>query len=130
VAAEILRVEEHDRALMGPKLLAKSEATSTNASVEASFEVRAVGAQIGWLETSVAAGAAEAVPNVELLLSSGFSEHGEQVHHQLRVFEVYEQGLLATWETPAELICVPRDKARSRKVTRWMQAYSAAVTGS
>jgi hypothetical protein len=108
LAAELFRVEDHDRALMGPKLLAKSEATSRNANVEASFEVRAVAAQIGWLETSMPAAAAEAVVCVELLLSSGFSEHDELIHHQLRVLEAYEHGLLATWEMPAELICVPR----------------------
>jgi hypothetical protein len=28
--------------------------------------------------------------------------------HQLKVFEVCEHGLLATWETPDALICVPR----------------------
>jgi hypothetical protein len=56
----------------------------------------------------MAAAAAEAVSNVELLLSSGLSEHDEVIHHQLRVFEAYEFGLLATWEMPAELICVPR----------------------
>jgi hypothetical protein len=52
--------------------------------------------------------AAEAVANVELLLSSGACEHDEPISHQLRVFEAYELGLLATWETPAAIICVPR----------------------
>ena len=93
---------------MAPKLLAKSKAMAGNASVEASFEVRAVAAQIGWLETCVPVAAAEAVANVELLLSSGFSEHDAPIHHQLRVFEAYELGLLASWETPAAIICVPR----------------------
>jgi hypothetical protein len=79
-----------------------------NASVEASFEIRAVAAQIGWLETCKPVAATAAVANVELFLSSGFSEHDEPIHHQLRVFEAYELGLLATWETPAAIICVPR----------------------
>jgi hypothetical protein len=60
---------------------------AANASAEAVFQVRAVA-------------------DVELLLSSDFSEHDESVHHQLRVFEAYELGLLATWETPDALICV------------------------
>jgi hypothetical protein len=93
---------------MAPKLLAKSKAIAGNASAEAVFEVRAVGAQIGWLETSIPMAAVEAVANVELFLSSGFSEHDEPVHHQLRGFEAYELGLLATWETPSAVICVPR----------------------
>ena len=108
LVADIVGVEEHDRALMAPKLLAKSKTMAGNASVEASFEVRAVAAQIGWLETSIPMAAAEAVANVELFLSSGLSEHDELIHHQLRVFEAYELGLFATWETPTAIICVPR----------------------
>jgi len=41
-----------------------------------------------------------------LLSSSGVSE--ESKHHGLRVFEAYELGLLATWETPTVITCVPR----------------------
>jgi hypothetical protein len=108
LVGDIVGVEDQDRALMAPKLLAKPRAMAGNASVEASFEVRAVSAQIGWLETCVPVAAAEAVANVELFLSSGFSAQDEPVHHQLRVFEAYELGLLATWETPAAIICVPR----------------------
>jgi hypothetical protein len=106
--AEIVRVEDHDRALMAPKLLAKSEAMEGNVSLEALFEVRAVAAQIGWLETCIPVAAAEAVADIELFLSSGFSEHDKPIRHQLRVFEAYEHGLLATWETPVAVICVPR----------------------
>jgi hypothetical protein len=95
--ADIVRVEDHDRALMAPKLLAKSKAMEGNVSIEALFEVRAVAAQIGWLETCIPVAAAGAVANIELFLSSGFSQHHELVHHQLRVFEVYELGLLAAW---------------------------------
>jgi hypothetical protein len=108
LVGDIVGVEHHDQALMAPKLLAKSKTMAGNASVEASFEVRAVAAQIGWLETCVPVAAAEAVANVELFLSSGLSEHDELIHHQLRVFEAYELGLLATWETPSAVICVPR----------------------
>jgi hypothetical protein len=30
-----------------------------------------------------------------------------ETRHQLRTFEAFERGLLATWETPEELVCVP-----------------------
>jgi hypothetical protein len=111
LVADIVDAEEHDRALMAPKLLAKSKAMAGNASAEAVFKVRAMAAQIGWLETSMPVAAAQAVANVELLLSSGVSQHHEPIHHQLRVFEAYELGLLATWETPSAVICVPRSIA-------------------
>ena len=84
--------------LMAPKLLSKARVMAENASAEAVFKVRAVAAQIGWLETCIPVVAAQAVTDIELFLSSGASE--ESIHHQLRVFEVYELGLLATWETP------------------------------
>jgi hypothetical protein len=104
----LLRVEDHDRMLMAPKLLAKSQAMSSNRSDEDVFRVRAVSAQIGWLETSMAEAAAKAVFNVELVLSAGASEGSVAIDNQLRIFESYEHGLLATWETPDALICVPR----------------------
>ena len=56
--------------------------------------------------------AAEAVSNVDLLLGAGTSEGSVAIDNQLKVFEAYERGLLATWETPAELICVPRAYCR------------------
>ena len=56
----------------------------------------------------MAEAAAQAVSNVELLLSTGASEDSVAIDNQLKVFESHERGLLATWETPAELICVPR----------------------
>jgi hypothetical protein len=108
LANELLGVEEQDRLLMAPKLHAKSQATSPSTPGSEVFRVRAVSSQIGWLETSLADVAAEAVSNVELLLVTGESEDTVAIHHQLQVFESYERGLLATWETPAELICVPR----------------------
>jgi hypothetical protein len=105
--AGLVRSAEHDNALMAPKLLSKARVMAENASAEAVFKVRAVAAQIGWLETCMPVVAAQAVTDVELLLSSGVSE--ESIHHQLRVFEAYELGLLATWETPTGVIlCVPR----------------------
>jgi len=110
VANELLGVEGHDRALMAPKLRAKAQAISANASDQEVFRVRAVSSQIGWLETSMADAAAQAVSNVELLLSAGASEGSVAIDHQLKIFESYERGLLATWETAAELICVQRIK--------------------
>jgi hypothetical protein len=105
IANELLGVDEHDELLMAPKLLAKSKVVSANASEV--FRVRAISAQIGWLETSMADTAAQAVANVELLLSSGAPEGSMAIDHQLKTFEAYECGLLATWETPDALICVP-----------------------
>jgi hypothetical protein len=54
--------------------------------------------------------AAQAVSNVELLLSAGVPEGSMAIDHQLKIFESHEYGLLATWETAAELICVQRIK--------------------
>jgi hypothetical protein len=107
-ASGLLGVDDHDRMLMAPKLLAKSRAMSANLWDEEIFKIRAVSAQIGWIETSMAEAAAQAVSNVELLLSTGTSEDSVSIDNQLRVFESYEHGLLATWETPDALICVPR----------------------
>jgi len=106
-ATQVLRVEEHDRALMAPKLMAKQRAIAVQSSPEEIFEVRAVAAQIGWLETSLPAAAAKAVSTIEDLLSAVHGEDSLAIYHQLNVFEVCEHGLLATWETPDALICVP-----------------------
>jgi hypothetical protein len=108
LAGELLGVDELDPFLMAPKLQAKSRAISAAALGSEVFRVRAVSSQIGWLETSLADVAAEAVSNVELLLATGASEVSAPIHHQLTVFEAFECGLLATWETPLGLICVPR----------------------
>jgi hypothetical protein len=107
-ANELLGVEEHYRILMAPKLLAKSKAMSANSSDEEVFRVRAVSSQIGWLETSLAEAAAQGISNVEALLGIGESEHSVAIDNQMKVFESYEHGLTATWETPDALICVPR----------------------
>jgi hypothetical protein len=108
LANELLGVDEQDRLLMAPNLRAKSDAMSASTSDGEIFRVRAVSSQIGWLETSMADAAAEAVFNMELLLGAGVSEASVAIDHQLKVFESHERGLLATWETPAELICVSR----------------------
>jgi hypothetical protein len=108
LANELLGVEEQDGLLMAPKLLAKSRAISATALDREGFRVRAVSAQVGWLETSMADVAAEAVSIVELLMITGASEASASIHHQSRIFEAFECGLLATWETPHGLICVPR----------------------
>jgi hypothetical protein len=108
MANELLGVEEHDHALISPKLLAKSRARSANLSDEEVFRVRAVSAQIGWLETSMVDAAAQAVADVELLLSTGVPERSMAIDHQLKIFGSYEHGLLATWEIGDALICVPR----------------------
>jgi hypothetical protein len=97
-----------DRALMVPKLTVKRDPTILDAGPDAAFEARAIAAQIGWLETSIAATAVDALCRIEILLSQGFSEMSKSIHHQLRIFEVFEAGLLATWETPTELVCLPR----------------------
>jgi hypothetical protein len=107
LVADIVGVEDHDKVLMAPKLLAKSHAIAEGTSVEAIFEARAVSAQIGWLETCLPVAAAQAVADIELFLSAGFAETDKQIYHQLKVFEAYEFGLLATWETPDVLICIP-----------------------
>jgi uncharacterized protein (DUF1501 family) len=108
VVWDIVGAEEHDRALMAPKLLAKSAALTGGVSAEGVFQVRAVAAQIGWLETSLPAAATHAVDAIDFHLTFGIPEDDELVRHHLRVFRAYELGLLATWETPAGIICVPR----------------------
>jgi hypothetical protein len=93
---------------MAPKLVSKQD---PSADQDAAFEVRAVAAQVGWLETSIPDATVEALCRVEVLLSQGLSEASEPVHHQLEIIEAYRHGLLATWETPDEMVCVPRSAA-------------------
>ncbi|XIA65743.1 hypothetical protein ACFIOY_05780 [Bradyrhizobium sp. TZ2] len=116
VIGDTVRSSDHDRLLMAPKLLSKARVMAENASVEAIFEVRSVAAQIGWLETCIPVVAAQAVTDVELLLSAGVSE--ETIHHQLNMFEAYELGLLATWETPEAIVCVAKRDPRESAVER------------
>jgi len=93
---------------MAPKLVVKQ---TPSADRDAAFEVRVLAAQVGWLETSIPDAAVEALCRIDVLLSQGLPEASEPVHHQLGIIEAYQHGLLATWETPAELICVPRTAA-------------------
>jgi hypothetical protein len=97
--AGLVRSAEHDNALMSPKLLSKARVTAESASADTGFQVRAVAAQIGWLETCIPVVAAQAVTDIKLLLSSGAP--AESIHHQLRVFEAYVLG------------CSPRGKRRT-----------------
>jgi hypothetical protein len=108
LANDVLRPDDHDRALMAPKLAAKRNPA---ADQDAAFEARVFAAQIGWLETSIPDATVEALCRVEVLLSEGLSEASELVHHQLGIIEAYQHGLLATWETPDEMVCVPRSAA-------------------
>ena len=105
LANDVLRPDEHDRALMAPKLVAKQ---NPSANPDAAFEARVFAAQIGWLETSIPDATVEALCRVEVLLFQGLPEASEPVHHQLEIIEAYQHGLLATWETPDEMVCVPR----------------------
>jgi hypothetical protein len=108
LANDALRPDEHDRALMAPKLVSKQD---PSANPDAAFEVRVFAAQIGWLETSIPDATVEALCRVEVLLSQGLSEASELVRHQLGIIEAFQHGLLATWETPNEMVCVPRSAA-------------------
>jgi hypothetical protein len=84
-------VDENDRILMAPKLLAKFQARSANLPDEEAFRVRAVSSQIGWLETSMADAAAQAVSSVELLLlTSSVSGDATAIDNRLKIFESYE----------------------------------------
>jgi hypothetical protein len=106
-ANRALRVEEHGLALMAPKLDFRARAVASLCRPESVFEARAIAAEIGWIETSLPGAAAGAIHAVEDLLSAGYSETSEAIHHRLLAFEAFEHGLLATWETPDELVCVP-----------------------
>jgi hypothetical protein len=110
-ATEALRPDDHDRAMMAPKLEAKRQLIARGADPGAIFEARAMAAQVGWLETSISAAAVGAISNIDLQLAQGLSDVSVHLHHQLLVVEAYQHGLMATWETPAELICVPRSAA-------------------
>jgi hypothetical protein len=107
-ATRVLRVEEHGRALMAPKLSYKAQAIASLSRPEAVLEARAVAAEIGWIETSLPGAAAGAIRAVEDLLSDGYAEDSMEICNQLVVFEAFEHGLLATWETPDALVCVQR----------------------
>lgn len=105
-ANQALRVEEHGLALMAPKLDYRARAVASQSDPEAIFQARAIAAEIGWIETSLSGAAAGAILAVEDLLSAGHVEASEAIHHQVLVFEAFEHGLLATWETPEDIVCV------------------------
>jgi hypothetical protein len=107
-ATRVLRVEEHSRPLLAPKLSYKEQAIASRSRPDQVLEARAIGAEIGWIETSLPAAAAGAIRAVEDLLSSGQAEDSMEICHQLMVFEAFEHGLLASWETPGALVCVQR----------------------
>jgi hypothetical protein len=106
-ARDVLRVDEHDLALMAPKLTAKCRVAEARYPPQAVWKTRTVAAQIGWLETSLPAATVDAICAIADLLSAGHTESSQAIYHQLMVFEAYENGLLATWETRDELVCVP-----------------------
>jgi hypothetical protein len=108
LASEILRPDERDRTLMAPKLRSISEAKRAGASPAELRRVRAASFEIGWLETSLPAVATESICAIEALLASGALPGSDAVGDRVRVFEAYELGLLATWETPDELVCAPK----------------------
>jgi hypothetical protein len=107
-ATRVLRVEEHGRSLLAPRLSYKAQAITSRSRPEAVLEARTIAAEIGWIETSLPGAAAAAIRAVEDLLSAGYAEGSMEICHQLMVFEAFEHGLLATWETPAALVCVQR----------------------
>ena len=106
-ATQLLRVEEHGQALMAPKLAYKARAITSRSLPAQVLEARSVAAEIGWIETSLPGAVAGAIRAVEDLLSAGHAESSMEIRHQLMVFEAFEHGLLVTWETPDELVCVP-----------------------
>lgn len=109
LAARLVKVEHADRELMEPKRRVKAAATAASASAESLFRVRAVLAQIGWLETSLAAMGVQAICDVQSCLQEQDIGAAEDfVRRRLIAFEAWEAGLLATWETPSEMICVAR----------------------
>jgi hypothetical protein len=108
LANRLLRVEERCDALLSQRLGFRSSLIGATAGPAAVFDARVLAAEIGWIETSLPAVAARAVRGVEDLLSSGRAEYDPAIHHQSMVFEAFDHGLLATWETPDALICVPR----------------------
>jgi hypothetical protein len=106
-ATQVLGVEEHSRALMAPKLDFKARAIEAYSRPEPAFQARAIAAEVGWIETSLSGAAAGAIRAVEDLLRAGHAESSTAICNQLRVFEAFEVGLLATWETPEELVSYP-----------------------
>ena len=106
LANRLLGVEEHCGELLGKRLDFRARLIGATPDPAAVFEAKLLTAEIGWIESPLPAVAARAIRAVEDLLSAGHSEGSMQICHQLRVFEAFERGLLATWETPHELVCL------------------------
>ena len=106
LANRLLGVEDHCGELLGARLDFRARLTGASPVPAAVFKARVLAAEIGWIETSLPAVAARAIRAVEDLLSAGYAESSMEICHQLRVFEAFERGLLATWETPKELVCL------------------------
>jgi hypothetical protein len=107
LANRLLGVEERCGELLGARLDFRARLIGTTPDPAAVFHAKTFTAEIGWIETSLPAVAARAIRAVEDLLSAGHAESSEPIYHQLMVFGAFEHGLLATWETPEELVCLP-----------------------
>jgi hypothetical protein len=103
-AEGVFRVDEREADVSAPKQRAKARAIANNISTQDVFHARAVSSQIGWLETVISRAAAYSIYQIELLLSSGVSTDAAAIGRLIDVFDVHEQGLLATWETSNELV--------------------------
>jgi hypothetical protein len=103
----LLGVEERCGELLGARLDFRARLIGATPDPAAVFDTEMLAAEIGWIETSLPAVAARAIRAVEDLLSAGRAEGSMEICHQLMVFEAFEHGLLATWETPEELVCLP-----------------------
>jgi hypothetical protein len=107
LANRLLGVEEQCGELLGARLDFRARLIGATPDPAAAFDARVLAAEIGWIETSLPAVAARAIRAVEDLLLAGHAESSESIYHQLMVFDAFEHGLLATWETPEELVCLP-----------------------
>lgn len=117
-AEGIFRVDEREADVSAPKQRAKARAIASNISTQDVFHTRAVSSQIGWLETVISRAAAYSIYQMELLLSSGISGDSASIGHLLGVIDAFERGLLATWETSDELVCVPIHPQSSKIVLK------------
>jgi hypothetical protein len=111
LANRLLGVEEQCDELLGERLDFRGRLLGATPDPAAVFEAKVLAAEIGWIETALPAVAARAIRGVEDVLSAGHAEDSMEIYHQLMVFEAFEHGLLATWETPGELVCLPVSSA-------------------
>jgi hypothetical protein len=106
LANRLLGVEERCGELLGARLDFRARLIGATPDPAAVFHAKVLTAEIGWIETSLPAVAARAIRAAEDLLLAGHAESSEPIYHQLMVFDAFEHGLLATWETPEELVCL------------------------